>query len=253
VWDPSRYVERQTQELRADRDYPLDRYVDKHWAPLGKEQPWEGTATAKVAAWLDSDEPRFVLILGDFGTGKTFLLQRLAYDLRNHHQLAPVLVRMRDLQKSRTLDELVAQHMATREDPFHLRSFRYLLRQGRIVLLFDGFDELALRTDYDRVVAHFETLQEAAGGAATVVATSRHQYFATDHAVRKALGTRVEALPGSRIIRLFPLSPAQRRQLVVLTFGGDEARADRFLAILGGVRDLLDLATNPRMLTFMIR
>jgi NACHT domain-containing protein len=183
-----------------------------------------------VAAWLDSDEPRFVLILGDFGTGKTFLLQKLAYDLRDHHQLAPALVRMRDLQKSRTLDELVAQHMASREDPFHLRSFRYLLRLGQITLLFDGFDKLALRTDYDWVVAHFETLREAAGGAAKVAVTSRHQYFATDHAVRKALGTRVEALPGSRIIRLLRLSEAQRRQLVVLAF--DSALATHLFAAI---------------------
>jgi hypothetical protein len=39
VWYPSRYVERQTQELLADRGYPLDRYVDKHWAPLGRSSP----------------------------------------------------------------------------------------------------------------------------------------------------------------------------------------------------------------------
>ncbi len=36
-------------------------------------------------------------------------------------------------------------------------------------------------------------------------------------------------------------------------FEGDEAAADHFLSLLGGVEDLLGLATNPRMLTFMIR
>jgi hypothetical protein len=52
--------------------------------------------------------------------------------------------------------------------------------KGKVALLFDGFDELAQRTDYDRVVDHSNTLQEAAGGAAKVIVTSRHQYFATD-------------------------------------------------------------------------
>lgn len=77
---------------------------------------------------------------------------------------------MRDLEKGRTLDELLAQHMARNDkDPFHGGAFRYLLREGRIALLFDGFDELALRTSYERVPQHFATLWEAAAGAAKVV------------------------------------------------------------------------------------
>jgi hypothetical protein len=50
------------------------------------------------------------------------------------------------------LDEPRAQHVArSGEDPWHAAAFRYPLREGRIALLFDGFDELALRTRYERV------------------------------------------------------------------------------------------------------
>jgi hypothetical protein len=184
---------------------------------------------------------------------KTFLLRTIAHELAARDGLIPVLITMRDLEKGRTLDELPAQHMARHdEDPFHGSAFRYLLREGRIALLFDGFDELALRTSYERVPQHFATLREAAAGAAKVVVTSRHQYFATDQSIRNSLGDDVHRLPGSRIIRLAPLESAQRRELVVRTFDDNRA-ADEFMEALRNVPNLLDLATNPRMLAFMIR
>ena len=37
---------------------------------------------------------------------------------------------------------------------------------GRIVLLFDGFDELALRITYERATEHLDTLLEAVEGQA---------------------------------------------------------------------------------------
>ena len=73
VWDNSRYLRKQTEDLLADTDYPLDLHVDKRWAPLGEDEPRNGTAASRILDWLDTAEPRFVLVLGDFGTGKTYL------------------------------------------------------------------------------------------------------------------------------------------------------------------------------------
>src|SRR5262249_21763907 len=179
----------QTERLRSDGAYPLDRHVDKRWALLG-QPPDETTAARQILTWLDTDGPRFVLVLGDFGTGKTFLVRALADELASRGDLVPVLVTMRDLEKGRTLDELLGQHM-TRYRPeaaFHAPSFRYLLRAGRVALLFDGFDELAQRPTYDRVRQHFETLRQAADGSAKIVVTSRHQHFASDSDVLNELG-----------------------------------------------------------------
>jgi len=228
VWDHGEYVAAQTRRLRAHPEYPLDKHVDKRWSELGEPSARPTTAAQQIMAWLDTDGPRFVLVLGDFGTGKTFLLRALAERLARTPELGlvPVLVTMRELTKGRTLDQLLAQHMS-REDSYHRASFRYLLRQGRVALLFDGFDELAQRTDYNRVVDHFNTLREAADGSAKVIVTSRHQYFATDRDVRTALGGQAQALPGSRIMRLLPLDQGQRRELVVEDLD-DEAAAERF-------------------------
>jgi WD40 repeat protein len=252
VWDSTEYLRAQTNLLTGDTaEYPLALHVDKRWSDLGEPGARDTLASAQLLEWLQTSGPRFALVLGDFGTGKTFLLRWLAAELARASDLVPVLVTMRDLNKGLRLEKLLAQHM-TGYDSYHHASFRYLLREGRIALLFDGFDELVARTDYDRVKDHFATLREAADGAAKVVVTSRLQHFATDQDARTALGGEARALPGSRTMRLLPLDAAQRRRLAVEELD-DESAADRFLDVLREVRDLIDLAANPRMLSFMLR
>src|SRR3954454_11413816 len=96
-----------------------------------------------------------------------------------------MLVELRSLEKANTLEQLVAQHLAVAGERWiDLAAFPYMLREGRIALLFDGFDELAQRVTYQRATEHFETLLQAAGGNAKVVVTSRTQHFESDRQVR---------------------------------------------------------------------
>ena len=70
---------------------------------------------------------------------------------------------MSALEKQRSLRALLAQHFAMADmGRFDLDAFLYMLAEGRIALLFDGFDELALRLTYDRALEHFETVMQAA-------------------------------------------------------------------------------------------
>ncbi|MGH8576669.1 MAG: metallophosphoesterase [Gammaproteobacteria bacterium] len=161
------YLERQTRRLENDVTYPPSLYVPQR---MGCEAGWDRfdseDALATVTEWLAHPEPRFVLLLGDFGTGKSFLLHMLALQLAKRGEgPTPVLIEMRGIQKARTLDELIAQHLSgAGEMRIDLKAFRYMLAQGRIALLFDGFDELALRVTYERAAEHFDTLIEAAAG-----------------------------------------------------------------------------------------
>lgn len=88
--------------------------------------------------------------------GQRFLLHELARRLPAElPHVVPMLVELRALEKARTVEELVAQHLAAAGmDRIDLPAFRYMLRTGRIALLFDGFDELALRVSYERAADH---------------------------------------------------------------------------------------------------
>ncbi|MGH8908457.1 MAG: pentapeptide repeat-containing protein [Egibacteraceae bacterium] len=234
VWDCTGYLQRQTAQLQADLDYPLDGYVEKRWA-------------SQMLKALDTTQPCFLLALGDFGTGKTFLMRKVAYELaRAGH--APVLIEISQLENAHTLDEVLAQHMAGRDDGFDLTAFRYLLRRGRVVLLLDGFDELASCMAEE----HWSMLKEAAEGSARVVVASHPRCFAIAPAMPDALAVReVELLPGSRTLHLLPLVDGQRREFALAALR-DEARAGRLLHMLGAVEDPHHLLANPAVLALVI-
>ncbi|XXT24594.1 pentapeptide repeat-containing protein [Sorangium sp. So ce429] len=248
------YLAWQSANLERDPTYPPALYVDQRVAlTTGQAESLRERALDVLTELLDSEHSRFVLVLGDFGTGKTFLLHELARRMgKAGGALTPVLIEMRALEKARDLNALIAQHLALAGlGKIDLPAFRHMLAEGRIALLFDGFDELAFRVTYDRAVEHFDTLIQAAQGkAAKVVVTSRSQHFISEQQARSALAERAALLPGYRLARLLPFTEAQIHRFLVNRHGGEEA-ADARMRLLADVRDLLGLSANPRMLGFI--
>ncbi|MEN3303819.1 MAG: hypothetical protein V7603_21, partial [Micromonosporaceae bacterium] len=248
------YVAAQTARLQHDRLYPPDLYVPQRYRHLvGADQDVHDDLVTELLRLLSTPDGRFVLLLGDFGRGKTFALRELARRLATAApDLTPILVELKALDKAHSVDGLVAAHLANHgEEVIDLKAFRYMLRQGRIALLFDGFDELVARVSYDRAADHLETLLQAAEGAAKIVVASRTQHFKTRSQVFTALGERVGLLPHRRVLDVQEFTPPQIRAFLVNRYQGDERAADTRLELLGGISDLLGLSRNPRMLSFI--
>ena len=248
------YVASQTARLSADPLYPPGLYVPQRFRELDRPAPGvRADLAAELLQQIAADHGRFVLVLGDFGRGKTFALHEVARRIPVElPHLVPLLIELRALDKAHTVDGLVAAHLANHgEDVIDLKAFRYMLRQGRIVLLFDGFDELVTRVSYERSADHLDTLLRAAEGKAKIVVASRTQHFKSHEQVLTALGERVGALPSLRVLAIEDFTPAQIRAYLVGRYDGDEQAADGRLRLLGGIQDLLGLSTNPRMLSFI--
>ena len=257
LFDFSPYLARQTSRLDQDPVYPPWLYVEQpaRWSLAGGREE-QTTEHALGTLWdlLDASHLRFALVLGDSGAGKTFLLHELARRMaRDNHPLVPVLVEMSKLEKQSTLKALLAQHFANADvGRIDLDAFNYLLAEGRIALLFDGFDELALRLTYDRALEHFETVMAAAQGFAKVVVTSRTQHFLTDHQARRALAERAEQVPGYRLFNLDKFEEKQIRRFLKNMISSREEAEERY-QLLDEVKDLLGLSENPRMLGFIAK
>lgn len=290
-WDPSDYLVRQAAYLEADAVYPRDLYVAQAYVELdGPGSGW-ATSTASSAGgdglvrgedlcaslidWLDDvSTARFLLVLGDFGHGKTFLLRELARRLPTDlPRSVPMLIELKDLEKSQGLDDLLALHLhKSGEDGVSVRAVRRMLDRGQIVLLFDGFDELAMRVTFDKAAEHLTMIAAAVTGRAKVVLTSRTQHFASDDQWRTALGERVRRVAGSRTVRVADfdeprirefLTRLVTRQLATARASAPELvtaaavtaearrRSDVRFDLIRDVRDLLGLSRNPRMLSFI--
>ncbi|MEM9463593.1 MAG: pentapeptide repeat-containing protein [Myxococcota bacterium] len=255
--DFRRYQEQLAQRLAGDRVYPPDKYVGQRMVEhLGRQHLRHDDALEAVRSWLSDEHGRFVLVLGSFGTGKTFLLRRLAQQLAAEHgATVPILVEMRNLEKGLRLEQLLAQHFALHEvEDYSPARFGRMLEDGRVVLLFDGFDELVVRSTYARAAEHFDTIVSAARGRAKVVVTSRRQHFLSDHqakeAVRQVLMQQVEAVPGHRVVTLLPFENDQIERFLAGHLG-DVAKARARMRLIEDVRDLCGLSANPRMLGFI--
>ncbi|HEX6077263.1 MAG TPA: trypsin-like peptidase domain-containing protein, partial [Micromonosporaceae bacterium] len=250
-YDLRPYTAWQAGELSNDPIYPSDLYIPQRYNGLGDPKPDEDLLE-DLRRWLADPDGHFVLVLGDFGYGKTFLLRELARRMHTEGDPAvPVLVHLKDLEKTHQLNQLVAAQLTRGgERRVDLPLFRYLLREGRVALLFDGYDELALRVTYERAAEHLNTIIQATAGRAKVVLTSRDNYFLTDDQVTSALGDKLAVISGRRIVRLQGFGEKQIHDFLALRLR-DKAAAARRLTLLKDVRDLLGLSRNPRMLSFI--
>jgi WD40 repeat protein/3',5'-cyclic AMP phosphodiesterase CpdA len=252
------YLRRQRPLLESDPIYPPRLYVPqrmRYSIGVGRTVlPESASADAleAVAGWMTDDAGRFIVVLANFGIGKTFLLRELARRLSGTPGApVPILIEMRTLQRALTLDVLIAQHLADCDEKLiDIKKFRYMLETGRIALLFDGFDELAQRVTYESATDHFDTLLEAAGGQAKVVVTSRTHHFESDQQVKTVLLRRAEAVPGLRLCHLQPFDEGQICGFLTNLLGDPQEAAARF-ALIHEVKDLLGLSETPRMLSFI--
>ncbi|MFD9210146.1 TIR domain-containing protein [Streptomyces sioyaensis] len=247
------YVTRQTERLSTDLQYHPSLYLPQRYREAERPGGAERDGLVQdILRLLDADHGRFVLLLGDFGHGKTFALRELARRLPEElPQTVPLLIELSTLDKAHTIDGLVAAHLASHGvDTIDLRAFRYMLRQGRIVLLFDGFDELVNQVSYERAADHLQMLLDAAVDNAKIVVSSRTQHFRSQAQVLTALGERVGLLPQRRVLAVQEFSPQQIRTYLVNRYG-DEHAADRRVRLLEGIPDLLAMCRNPRLLSFV--
>ncbi|MBE1488937.1 eIF2A-related protein [Plantactinospora soyae] len=248
-------LDRQAARLVGDKVYPPAMYLPQRYRLIdayADDEVHEGL-DQRVVRWLGDDTARLVMVLGDFGRGKTALLRHLAYTLSDSlPDLQPVLVELRSLEKAPSLDELLAQHLIRHQvEDINPAKLRYMIRSGRLALLFDGFDELELRLGYDNATDYLRTLLESVTDRAKVVLTSRTQHFRSTTQVRTALGDRVAGLTASRVVVLEDFTPEQIMQFLTNLYDGDAAAARARYGLLTEIDDLLGLARNPRMLAFI--
>ncbi|MFD8393686.1 TIR domain-containing protein [Streptomyces sp. NPDC059680] len=248
------YVAGQSERLRTDPRYPPGMYLPQRYREVERLDAEDRDGLVdEMLRLLDSDQGRFLLLLGDFGHGKTFALRELARRIPGElPHLVPLLIELHALDRAYSFEGLVAAHLAAHGvDNIDLRAFRYMLQQGRIVLLFDGFDELVNQVTYDRAAERLQVLLDSAVDSAKILVSSRTQHFRSQGQVLTALGERVGLLPHRRVLAVQEFSAQQIRAYLVNRYEGDERAADHRIRLLDAIPDLLALCRNPRLLGFV--
>jgi WD40 repeat protein len=241
----------QREKLAIDRIYAEPLYVPQRFRLVNG--PVEHGLVEHAIDWLAADSAQLLVVLGDFGRGKTSFLRQLTRVISAELPgLLPVLVELRRLEKAPTLEALLVSHLASQGvRDIDTAKLQYMMRSGRLALLFDGFDELELRVGYDNADDYLRTLLASVTGQAKVVMTSRTQHFQSTQQVLTALGERVNGQAGSRVALLEDFCDEQIAEFLAKLYDGDQARARARLDLITAIANLRDLAHNPRMLSFL--
>lgn len=251
------YLQQQTAEVGNEKSqYPPSLYVTQrmNYECNGKLHDSQD-ALADVLRWLQAPQDCFVLVLANFGTGKTFLLRQLAWRLGQTQQPPfPLLISMRELEKGSDLDSLVLQHLGQKNlRQIDLDAFYYMLENGLILLLFDGFDELTLRVGYKNAAVYLDALLHRAGrGKTKMVLSSRTQHFLGRDQIKgrylEKLGERVEALSNHRLVELADFNEREIREFLQKDGqlrGLSAAQIEARHRLITAIQDLPELSHNP--------
>ncbi|AUI68821.1 pentapeptide repeat-containing protein [Beggiatoa leptomitoformis] len=259
--DFSGYVKKQTIDLSQDNRYPPSLYVTQQLTTFPQKELFKD-ALAQVQAWLDEPRRMFILILGEFGTGKTFLMHELVRlmgkeNIGNKQVATPILLQMRELHKTLKgnyqVERLVSHQILQEKIDFNPEKFRSMVHNGRVIVFFDGYDELDMRVTAERATEYFEVLLETIKGGefAKIVVTARTQHFISDNEIAQFLLQKAETVGHTRCAILQPFNEEQIKDFLYKRFNENQTLADERFNHIQKIKDLMGLSHNPRMLGFI--
>jgi hypothetical protein len=145
-----------------------------------------------LQSWL-TGKGSLLTLLGDFGTGKTTVLERLKYSTANRYlagqsALVPIYMSLRNFEQvghlERFVEDRVEQELGLR---LTYHRFVELLRRGTFVLFLDGFDEMGRQIDAETRRHHFQALLPLLLESHKTILSCRPAYFLTSTEMNEVL------------------------------------------------------------------
>jgi hypothetical protein len=144
-----------------------------------------------ITEWSSENSNRQIALLGEYGQGKSTVALKFVYDLipaaRAGRSRIPLLIELRGKSPStlQPLEFLGAWASAYRIEP---RSLMRLIVSGHIIIIFEGFDEMAEAGDIESRLNHFRSIWRFFYPNSKIIITGRPNFFLDDHELKAALG-----------------------------------------------------------------
>ena len=221
-----------------------------------------------VDQWMEDTDGEHLSLLGEFGTGKSWFAFKYAHDMVAKYREAqkrgltrprvPLVIRLREYARGFKDVGALLTEFVFREHQVNIRSFAVLEtlnRMGRLLFIFDGFDEMAARVDQQKMVDNFWSLASVLGPGSKAILTCRTEYFQFAKQAREVLSGN---LRGSSMKELFETTRFQVASLEMF----DEARLrtvlsrrsndEKLIAAVLSNQRLIDLGRRPVMVDLLI-
>ncbi|HEY0698208.1 MAG TPA: pentapeptide repeat-containing protein, partial [Micromonospora sp.] len=220
----------------ADRYVPLSCLKEEpaeSGEPAGEPSHYDwrdGGLAEYVHRWLADPAKEHLSVLGEFGTGKSWFSLHFAWEVGKLWREAkrrglprprlPLVIPLRSYAKAADVTAMISQFFFA-DRRIELRTYRvfeHLNRMGRLLLIFDGFDEMAVRVDRHTMVNNFAELIKVVEPGAKVLLSSRTEHFPDAKETRRlfdggATGPSGET-PRFDVVEIAPLDDEQIERML---------------------------------------
>ena len=221
----------------------------------------DGWIDGYIDQWLDDPAKEHISVLGEFGTGKTWFALHYAWVALQRYRDAqkrgvdrprlPLVIPLRDYAKAVSVESLFSEFFFRKHEipiPGY-SAFEQLNRMGKLLLIFDGFDEMAARVDRQEMINNFWELAKIVVPGAKVILTCRTEHFPEVKEGRALLNAELKAstinlnedTPQFEVLELEKFDDEQIRQVLTL-----QASPEVVQQVMNNAQ-LLDLARRPVM------
>ncbi len=234
--------------------------VTKRRIGVSRYEEEDGWIDGYIDLWLDDPAKEHISILGEFGTGKTWFVFHYAWTALQRYRDAqkrgverprlPLVITLRDFAKALNVENVLAGFFFTQHNiRINSEVFDQLNRMGKLLLIFDGFDEMAAKVDRQQMINNFWELAKVVVPGAKVILTCRTEHFPEAKEGRALLNAELQAstkkltgeTPQFEVLELEKFNDEQIRQL--LSYQAEPATVEQVM----GNSQLLDLARRPLM------
>ncbi len=148
---------------------------------------------AYLKCWLDDSRQRQLALLGEYGQGKStcslLFTYHLMFNSTYNKKRFPIILELRGKSpRDMSTIDLIATWAARYN--INPNALMKLLIAGRLLLILEGFDEMALIGNMEMRLNHFRTLWQFCFPNSKILITGRPNFFLDDMEMKAALGIK---------------------------------------------------------------
>jgi len=247
-----------------------DRYVELNGTNERNDRTERLSITTRN--WLRHPNNNLLILLGEFGTGKTSFCRHFAYELlderyrrKQDQPYVPILINLRDNKRTFDIQSVLADTMVNRyglQLPSFM-AFEHFCAKRHVCLLLDGLDEMIDRSDRQALIDCWSQVFLLASLNAKIIVTCRTNFFNSNAdliSILKGFSLQIESTSTKRdvleidygkhgqLVFVSKLTESQIRAFVEKRFDD----ADSILQSIQSIHDLTDLCKRPVLLDMIL-
>jgi hypothetical protein len=212
--------------------------------------------------WVNKPASIHLTILGDYGSGKTTLVKRFAYQLaksflaQQRNSRIPLLISLKSFGHTESIEATITNILVNEMGlDISYKTFDTLNKAGRFVIILDGFDEIPGTSNETSVLNAFRRFDQLSNSQSKIILTCRTHFFKDINQINKihegsTLYDSIDSKYGYSLLFLASFDEEQVKQYLIKW---DPKNGLDYYNTIQEIYNLKDLAKRPVLLNMIAK